>query len=94
MSVIKIDEVAATTDRNRISAAIPELQAARSALLRVMEEGENTKGETGKAIVEKANVLIHRINKLIQSLQETSEEIRLTIKLNQAVDAQMSSTIK
>ena len=86
-----IDETAARTDMNRISQAIPELQAARAALVRVREQGEATKGETGKAIVEKSTALIKRIDKLMQSLRETSAEINVTVQQNQYLDKALAS---
>ena len=90
---IKIDENAARADINRINQAIPELQAARAALVRGKEQGEATKGETGKAIVEKANVLISRIDKLIRSLRETSAEINITVQQNKMLDVNIASFI-
>ncbi len=90
---IVINESAARLDINRINQAIPELQAARAALNRVKEQGEMTKGETGKAIVEKANALIKRIDNLIRSLNETSREIQVTVQQNQMFDSQLASVI-
>ena len=92
-SGIKIDEVAAKADISRINQEIPELQAPRAALVRVKEQGEATKGQTGKAIVEKANALINRIDKLIRSLRETSAEINVTVQQNQILDANIASFI-
>ena len=90
---IKIDEVAARADISRINQAIPELQAARAALVRVKEQGEATKGKTGQAIVEKSNVLINRIDKLIRSLRETSSEINVTVQQNQLLDTGIATFI-
>ena len=92
-SGIKIDEVAARADISRINQAIPELQAARAALVRVKEQGEATKGQTGKAIVEKATALINRIDKLMRSLRETSAEINVTVQQNQLLDSNIASFI-
>ena len=92
-SGIKIDEAAARADISRINQAIPELQAARAALVRVKEQGEATKGQTGKAIVEKATALINRIDKLIRSLRETSAEINVTVQQNQLLDSNIASFI-
>lgn len=92
-SGIKIDEAAARTDIARINQAIPELQAARAALLRVKEQGEATKGQTGKAIVEKSTALINRIDKLIRSLRETSQEINVTVQQNQMFDSSIASLL-
>lgn len=92
-SGIKIDEGAARTDISRIENAIPELIAAKQALIRVREQGEATKGETGKAIVQKATALINRIDKLIRSLNETKAEIRVTVQQNQLLDQNIASFI-
>lgn len=91
---IKIDEAAARLDMSRISQAIPELQAARAALVRVREQGQATKGQTGTAIVDKANALITRIDKLISSLKSTSSEINVTVQQNQALDSALASIIQ
>ncbi len=93
MSTIIIDEAAAKADMNRITNAIPDLQQARAALLRVKEEGEVTEGQTGKAIVEKSSQLITRIDRLIRSLQETKQEIYVTVKQNQELDESIASSI-
>ena len=93
MSTIIIDEAAAKADMNRITNAIPDLQQARAALLRVKEEGEVTQGQTGKAIVEKSSQLITRIDRLIRSLQETKQEIYVTVKQNQELDDSIASSI-
>ena len=93
MSTIIIDEAAARADMNRITNAIPDLQQARAALLRVKEEGEVTEGQTGKAIVEKSSQLITRIDRLIRSLQETKQEIYVTVKQNQELDESIASSI-
>ena len=93
MSTIIIDEAAAKADMNRITNAIPDLQQARAALLRVKEEGEVTEGKTGRAIVEKSSQLITRIDRLIRSLQETKQEIYITVKQNQELDDSIASSI-
>ena len=93
MSNIVIDEDAARNDMNRITNAIPDLQAARAALLRVKEEGEVTEGKTGRAIVEKSSQLIRRIDKLINSLQQTKQEIYITVKQNQVLDEALAASI-
>lgn len=92
-NTIVIDEAAARADMNRISNAIPDLQAARSALLKVKEEGEVTQGQTGKAIVQKSTELIKRIDKLINSLNQTKQEIYITVKQNQELDDALASAI-
>lgn len=93
MSTIIIDEAAAKADMNRITNAIPDLQAARAALVRVKEEGEVTEGKTGRAIVEKSSQLIRRIDRLIKSLQETKYEINITVKQNQSLDEDLARGI-
>lgn len=93
MSTIIIDEAAAKADMNRITNAIPDLQAARAALVRVKEEGEVTQGKTGRAIVEKSSQLIRRIDRLIKSLQETKYEINITVKQNQSLDEDLARGI-
>lgn len=87
---IHIDPVAARADINRITNAIPDLQAARAALLRVKEEGEATQGKTGNAIVNKSQALISRIDKLISSLNSTKREIQETVRLNQQAEEEMA----
>lgn len=88
-----IDIEAAKADMNCIQNAIPDLQAARAALLKVKEEGEVTQGKTGRAIVEKSSQLIRRIDRLIRSLQETKQEIHVTVKQNQELQEAIRSGI-
>ena len=77
---ITIDEVAAKRDIQKINLVIPRLEAAKATLDRLREEGENTKGECGSAISEKALELSRKIAKLIQNLRETRDIIEKTIR--------------
>jgi len=91
---VTIDETAANRDIQRINQSIPSLQAARAALIQVREEGNATKGQTGAAIVEKANQLIQRIDSLLYTLDETKNIIRRTVKKYQTIDAELASLTK
>ena len=90
---IIIDENAAMADIQRINQAIPILEQARSALTQVKQEGEQTIGKTGMAIVHKSGQLIQRIDQLIASLQHTRSEIQKTVNQNKALDAELARRI-
>lgn len=90
---IIIDENAAMADIQRINQAIPILEQARSALTQVKQEGEQTIGKTGTAIVHKSDQLIQRIDQLIASLQHTRSEIQKTVNQNKALDAELARRI-
>ena len=89
---VTIDEAAANLDIRKIRQAVPSLKEARASLVRVMEEGEKTQGETGKAVVEKASELIRRIDKLIQSLEETSTLLKRTVAKYQDIDENLAKS--
>ena len=87
---VTIDEDAANRDIRRINQALPSLQEAKASLERVREEGNQTKGETGKAIVEKSTELIRRIDRLISSLEETSILLKRTVEKYQEIDENLA----
>lgn len=90
---ITIDEQAARSDIQKIQNALPNLQAAKSALDRLISEGSTTQGNTGTAIVEKANELNTRLAQLIQALEETKSCIQQTVVHYQRLDAEVKAAI-
>lgn len=90
---ITIDENAARRDIQKIEAALPSLRNAKSALERMLEEGGQTKGDTGNAIIEKSQELLSQTNKMIKQLEETKSLIEKVVRHYQKLDAEMKRLI-
>lgn len=91
---ITIDENAARRDIQKIDAALPSLKNAKSALERVLEEGNKTKGNTGDAIIEKSQELLSQTKKMIKQLEETKVLIERVVRHYQKLDAEAKRIIE
>lgn len=91
---ITIDEQVARRDIQKINNALPALEAAKAALERLVDEGSNTKGAAGAAIVEKTMELIKKINAMIQAMQETKNCIEQTVRHYQKLDQEVKAAIQ
>lgn len=91
---ITIDEQAARSDIRKIAAALPELEAAKAAMDRIYSEGSNTQGETGRAVVDKADELRKKLEQTMQALRETQELIQRTVNHYQRLDREVKAMIQ
>lgn len=91
---ITIDENAARRDIQKIDAALPSLRNAKTALERILEEGNKTKGNTGDAIIEKSQELLSQTKKMIKQLEETKVLIERVVRHYQKLDAEAKRIIE
>lgn len=91
---ITIDEQAARRDIQKLNSVLPSLEAAKRTLERLNEEGGNTKGSTGQAIVEKSSELVKRLNDMIRAMQETRNCIEQTVRHYQKLDQEVKAAIQ
>lgn len=91
---VTIDDDAARRDIQKIDAALPALRNAKSALEKMLEEGNKTKGNTGDAIVEKSQELLKQTKKMIEQLEETKTLIERVVRHYQKIDAEVKKAIE
>lgn len=91
---ITIDEAAARRDIQKIETALPYLYNAKKSVIRIREEGSSTIGETGKAIVEKAEELTNTTNKVIEELEKTKSYIEKVVRYYQQLDREVKEQIQ
>ena len=90
---ITIDEDAANRDIARINQIIPRLLDAKTVLETMKAQSENTKGDTGSALMEKTTEMIGKINQQISNLEETRLLIQKTVKHYKLLDQKVKAHI-
>lgn len=94
MDTYIIDEAAARSDMARMNQAITHLQQARRAVIQLMNEAETMQGQTGIAIVEKAQELQYRIDRLTRQLQTSVSLLGSTVAHYQQIDEAHAARIR
>jgi ElaB/YqjD/DUF883 family membrane-anchored ribosome-binding protein len=86
MDTYVIDEAVARSDMAKMNQAVSHLQQARQTVVRLMNEAETMQGQTGAAIVEKAQELQVRIDRLTRQLQNSVQLLGSTVAHYQHID--------
>lgn len=81
-----IDEGVAQSDMAKMNQAIQLLKQARQTITQLMNSAESMQGQTGNAIVEKAQELQTRIDLLIRQLQTSVSLLNRTVVHYQQID--------
>lgn len=89
-----IDEAVARSDMAKMEQAISHLKQARQSIVRLMNEGEGMRGQTGTAVVEKSQELLHRIDRLIRQLQNSVSLLGSTVVHYQQIDDAHAAKIR
>lgn len=87
MDTYYIDEAAANSDISKIQQAIQDLQRARQSIYMLSNTAESMQGQTGQAIVEKAQELLVRVDIQIRQLNESASLLRQAVIHYQQIDA-------
>lgn len=90
---ITIDEIAAQHDINRASEAEEILKTVAVQLRRLVLQAEEYEGQTARALAEKAQEMLGRVQKLIDSLEETQTITRQTVSKYKELDARVSALL-
>lgn len=89
-----IDESVARSDMAKMNQAIQLMKQARQSVVQLMNTAEAMQGQTGMAIVEKAQELQHRIDTLTRQLQSSISLLNSAVvhyqQLDEAHAARMS----
>lgn len=94
MDTYVIDEAVARSDMAKMNQAISHLQQARQTVVRLMNEVETMQGQTGAAIVEKAQELQVRIDRLTRQLQNSVQLLGSTVAHYQQIDDAHAAKIR
>lgn len=94
MDTYVIDEAAARADMIKMNEAIEHLKQARRAVSQLVNEAETMQGQTGAAIVEKAQELLYRIDRLISQLQTSVALLGSTVAHYQQIDNAHAAKIR
>mgnify|MGYP000038712717 FL=1 len=91
--VITISPSAARADMNKLSSAIEQLEQSRTAILQLQQCAEGMSGQTGAAIVEKAEELRIKIDRLNKNLVQSKQLIAKVVQDYQQRDAELGQNI-
>lgn len=94
MDTYVIDEAVARADMAKMDQAISHLQQARRTVVRLMNEAEAMQGQTGVAIVEKAQELQARIDRLTRQLQNSVSLLGSAVAHYQQIDEAHAAKIR
>lgn len=94
MDTYVIDEGVARSDMAKMNQAISHLNQARQTVVRLMNEAETMQGQTGMAIVEKAQELQIRIDRLTRQLQTSVSLLGSTVAHYQQLDDDHAARIR
>lgn len=94
MDTYIIDEAVARSDMAKMNQAIAHLKQARQTVTQLMNEAETMQGQTGAAIVEKAQELQHRIDRLTRQLQNSVSLLGSTVAHYQQLDDTHAARIR
>lgn len=90
---ITIDEVAANKDVKRFREAISKLEAARNSVNQLIQQGSQTRGNTGNAIVSKGNEIKRQLDMLINNLNNEISVINKTVAKYKRLDQEVKAMI-
>lgn len=82
-----IDEAAAKSDMAKIRQAVAHLKQARQSVTLLMNNAQNMRGETGRAIEEKCQELQVRIDTLTRQLNSSEYLLGVAVSHYQAIDS-------
>lgn len=91
---ITIDEAAAKRDVSKINSAMTCLNQSRRTIVQLISCAESMQGQTGSAIVEKANEMLTRVDKLMRNLETSASLIDSTVCRYQQKDAELAAQIR
>ena len=94
MDTYVIDEGVARSDMAKMNQAISHLQQARQTVVRLMHEAETMQGQTGTAILEKAQELQARIDRLTRQLQTSVQLLGSAVAHYQQIDDAHAARIR
>ena len=94
MDTYVIDEAVARSDMVKMNQAVEHLKRARQTIVRLLNEAENMQGQTGTAIVEKAQELQVRIDRLTRQLQTSVALLNSTVVHYQKLDDAHAAKIR
>lgn len=94
MDTYVIDEAVARSDMAKMNQAITHLKQARQTVTQLMNEAETMQGQTGTAIVEKAQELQYRIDRLTRQLQNSVSLLGSTVAHYQQLDDAHAAKIR
>lgn len=91
---ITIDEAAASSDIQKIKAAVAKLEDSRNSLNQLKASASSMQGYTGQAIVEQSEKLTKQITDLVDKLNSSSSYIRKVVDKYKEQDRQLATSIK
>lgn len=94
MDTYIIDEAVARSDMSKMNQAITHLQKSRQTVAQLLNEAETMQGQTGTAIVEKAQELQVRIDRLIRQLQTSVSLLGSAVAHYQQLDEVHAARIR
>lgn len=94
MDTYVIDEAVARSDMAKMNQAITHLKQARQTVTQLMNEAETMQGQTGTAIVEKAQELQARIDRLTRQLQTSVSLLGSAVAHYQQLDDDHAARIR
>lgn len=92
--VIMIDADAANRDIKRLQTAADKLKEVKRAFKDLQRQAENGQGETSRAIMEKAQEMINKINKVLVQISDSQAFIRRTVEKYREIDEYLRSLIE
>ena len=94
MDTYVIDEGVARSDMAKMNQAISDLQQARQTIAQLINEAEAMQGQTGAAILEKAQELQARIDRLTRQLQTSVQLLGSAVEHYQQIDDAHAAKIR
>ena len=94
MDTYVIDEAVARSDMAKMNQAIAHLRQARQTVTQLLNEAETMQGQTGTAIVEKAQELQARIDRLTRQLQTSVALLGSAVAHYQQLDDDHAARIR
>ena len=94
MDTYVIDEAVARSDMAKMNQAISHLRQARQTIVRLQNEADAMQGQTGAAIMEKAQELQARIDRLIRQLQNSVQLLGSAVSHYQQLDDAHAARIR
>ena len=90
---ITIDEVAANSDIEKLTASMQKLAEIKAKFQQLTEQAGQSQGETATAIADKSSEMIAKLTKTQRQLEETIGLIRRTVAHYQQIDQALRDVI-